>query len=325
MTGGAARVLVLADDRAGHANQALGVAEALGEPFSALRLRYNRLARLPNALLGATARHAAAGARPAPPWPDLVIAAGRRTAPVARAIEARSGGRTRLVQCMWPGPGAAEFDLIAAPAHDDPPARANVLRTVAAPHRVTRARLAAAAAEWRGALESVPRPRLALLAGGATRRRPFGAADAEALAARVRRLAAALGGGVLLATSRRTGPAAAARLAAALAPDRAFLWHEGGENPYLGYLALADVIVVTGDSTAMCAEACAAGRPVYIDAPPERTAPKHARLHRALYDLGAARPLGAAHDAAWRPAAFDDAALIARAIRERGFVGAAQA
>ena len=320
MTASAARVLVLADDRAGHANQALGVAEALGAPFSALRLRYNRLARLPNALLGATARHAAADSRPAPPWPDLVIAAGRRTAPVARAVKARSGGRTRLVQCMRPGPGAAEFDLIAAPAHDDPPARANLLRTVAAPHRVTRARLAAAAAEWRGALESVPRPRLALLAGGATRRRPFGAADAEALAARVRRFAAALGGGVLLATSRRTGPAAAERLAAALAPGHAFLWHGGGENPYLGYLALADVIVAAGDSTAMCAEACATGRPVYIDAPPARTAPKHARLHRALYDLGATRPLGAAHDSAWRPAAFDDAALIARAVRERGLL-----
>lgn len=96
MTAGAARVLVLADNRAGHANQALGVAEALDAPFAALRLRYNRLARLPNALLGATARHAAADSRPAPPWPDLVIAAGRRTAPVARAVKARSGGRTRL-------------------------------------------------------------------------------------------------------------------------------------------------------------------------------------------------------------------------------------
>ena len=317
---GAARVWVLADDRAGHANQALAVAEALGAPFDVLPLRYNRLALLPNAFLGATDRHLARRARPPPPWPELAVAAGRRTAPVARAIAAAAraaGGRVRLVQCMWPGPGAGAFDLIAAPAHDRAPVRRNLVRTVAAPHRVTPARLAAAAARWRGELAPVSRPRIALLVGGATKRRRFGAADAAALAERVRALAAA-GGGVMMATSRRTGAAAADRLAGALAPAHAWRWGGAGENPYPGYLALADIVVVTGDSTAMCAEACAAGRPVYIDAPPARTAAKHARLHRALYDRGAARPLTGVHEEGWQAEPFDDAALVARAIRERG-------
>ncbi len=317
---GVARVWVLADDRAGHVNQALAVAEALGAPFALLSLRFNRLARLPNALLSATDRHVALGARPAPPWPGLVVAAGRRTAPVARAVKARSGGRARLVQCMWPEAGAGAFDLIAVPAHDEAPRRANVVRTVGAPHRVTPARLAAAAAAWRGVLERVPRPRIALLVGGATRRHAFDADDADALAERVGRLAAALGACVMMATSRRTGRAVADRLEAALAPAHRYRWGEGGDNPYLGYLALADAIVVTGDSMAMCTEACAAGRPVHIDAPSRRTARKHARLHRALYARGAARPLGAAPDAAWRPARFDDAALVAQAIRGRGLI-----
>ena len=58
-------------------------------------------------------------------------------------------------------------------------------------------------------------------------------------------------------------------------------------------------------------------RPVYIDAPPARTAAKHARLHRTLYERGAARPLTGAHATTWPGAPFDDAATVARAVRER--------
>ena len=60
--GRGARVWVLSDDRAGHANQALGVAEALGLSFAVKPLAYTPLARLPNRLLGATMAHLAAAA-----------------------------------------------------------------------------------------------------------------------------------------------------------------------------------------------------------------------------------------------------------------------
>jgi mitochondrial fission protein ELM1 len=43
----------------------------------------------------------------------------------------------------------------------------------------------------------------------------------------------------------------------------------GKENPYLGYVATADVLVVTGDSESMLAEAVASGKPVYIYPLPE--------------------------------------------------------
>lgn len=287
-------------------------------PFSVLPLRYNRLCRLPNLVLGVTDRHLATDARPSPPWPDLLIAAGRRTAPVARAIKARSGGRTRLVQCMWPGVAAAAFDLIAVPEHDSRPPRSNVVLTVGALHRVTTARLAAAAIEWSSVLERLARPRIAVLVGGATRRQDFRNADIEALATRVAQLAGTLKASVMMTTSPRTGPRLADRLHAVLQPDHAYRWSgREDENPYLGYLALADIIVVTGDSMAMCSEVCAVGRPVYIDAPPNRTSAKHARLHRALYGRGVARPLTGTHDTEWSPQSFDEARRVAHMIRER--------
>jgi len=316
----AGRVWVLADDRVGHANQALAVAEALPHPFETKRLRYNALAQLPNALLGATLAHLTAQTRATlvPPWPDLVIAAGRRTAPAVRALRRAAGG-LHCVQCMWPGAGVADFDLIALPAHDRQRQLATVVRTLGAPHRVTAARLAEAAEAWAARLDSLPRPRIALLLGGATRRRNFTADDAKRLAEQ----AAAIGGSVMMTSSRRTPVAVRDILAGSLRPHHRYDWSEDGtDNPYLGYLALADALVVTGDSTGMCTEACATGLPVYIFAPPDMIAAKHRALHEALYGAGLAQPLESATKDLYQPdaAPLDDAATVAMAIRERELI-----
>lgn len=313
-------VWVLADDRAGNVGQALGVAEALGLPFAVKPVRYTRLGGLPNALRGASLVGVTAETRDAltPPWPRLVIAAGRRTAPVARWIKRRSGAR--LVQVMDPGPGGrAEFDLIAVPNHDGhAPEGGNVLRVTGAPHRVTPAKLAEAAELWRPRFAHLPRPWVALIVGGATKNRPFTAVMAAELGADVAALAGRAGGSVLVTTSRRTGAEAEQALLAAI-PEPRFVhcWGAAGDNPYFGFLALADALVVTGDSVSMACEACAASAPVYLYAPEGWAAPKHARLHEELERLGLARRLtaGAAFEAASHPplnAALD----IARAIRE---------
>jgi mitochondrial fission protein ELM1 len=293
-------IWVLTDDRAGNVAQALGVAEALRRPFVAKEIRYTPLARLPNVLTGPTLLGLTPESRMAltQPWPDVVIAAGRRTAPVARWIKRHAGKPVVLAHLMNPGRrGADEFDLIAVPQHDcvlptgDAP---NVLRTTGAPHRLTAMRLKSAADVWSAHLAHLPRPFVTVIVGGATHRKPFPAAMAADLGHAAGQMAASVGGSVLLASSRRTGRAAEQALLAAIpAPRQVFLWSEGGDNPYFGFLALADAIVVTGDSVSMCSEACATPVPVYIYAPEGMVAPKHARLHRNLYDLGLARPFSA--------------------------------
>jgi len=313
-------IWVLADDRAGNVAQAMGVAEALGRPFEVKTIRYDRLGALPNWLRGASRLGLTAASRAAlaPPWPALVIAAGRRTAPVARWIGARSGAF--LAQVMDPGgPGRAAFDLIAVPAHDRPRPGPATLVIPTAPHRVTAPRLAQAAADWAPRFAALPRPWIGVVVGGATRRRPFPVAMAERLGADAAQLAARLGGSVLLTTSRRTGAEQAAALAARLdGPHWAHLYGQPGDNPYFGFLALADLLVVTGDSVSMVSEAVSAPAPVLIWAPPDWVAAKHARLHHSLYAIGAARPFSAesGRDAGAR-ARPDSAALIAREIERR--------
>ncbi len=317
-------VWVLKDPRAGTAAQALGVAEALGCPFEVKDLDYNPLSRLPNVLIGAgtagLTRESARGL--AEPWPDLVITAGRRSAPVARWVKRRSGGRSRCVQIMYPGAGGlAEFDLVAVPNHDAVPAAANLIRITGAPHRLTAGKLAAARREWNEELGRLPRPLVALLVGGATRRRAFTAGQAATLGRRAAALVS--GGGTILATtSRRTGPEAAAALERALSeavPDQ-FRFYRFGDprpNPYLGYLACSDAVVVTGESISMACEACAGGKQVYIFAPEGHLSERHGRFVAELIEAGFARPLGDRLEDWTPPGPLDTAGAVARAIRER--------
>ena len=79
-------------------------------------------------------------------------------------------------------------------------------------------------------------------------------------------LAQKLGGSLLVTTSARTPDATAAAMEAELTVPREFYrWGPNtADNPYFGFLSLADQMVVTGDSVSMMAEACTVGCPVYL-------------------------------------------------------------
>jgi mitochondrial fission protein ELM1 len=306
---------VLADGRPGHDHQALGVAEALGWPFAVKEIDYSPLARLPNLLLGRSARGLGAAARSAlvAPWPDLVISAGRRTAPPARWLKQRNP-KAFMVQLMWPG-SARDLDLIAVPEHDSMADRAGMIRTLGTPGRVTPARLKAAAARLAPRLAELPRPRIACLVGGTRRRMRFTPEDAVALARRVSRLAEARGGSLLVATSRRTGSACEHSLARTITvPHLLHRFGSGDDGLYLGVLGSADAVVVTADSASMCSEACATGRPVFIDHVQNAGPSKLTGLHRRLEQLGYLRPLGAPWPTVMPPP-LDAASTVATAIR----------
>jgi hypothetical protein len=312
-------IWVLTDGRPGHDHQALGVAEALGWPFAERRLAYGPLARLPNLLLGPSTRGLSATVRSAlaAPWPDLVIGAGRRTAPLARWLKRRNP-QAFLVQLMWPG-SARDLDLIAVPEHDSVADRPGIVRTLGTPSRVTPARLAAAAARLAPRLAGLPRPRIAWLVGGARRGMPFTPDDAAALAGRASGLAQSRRGSLLVATSRRTASACEDALARSL--EAPHLLHRYGrtedlcEDAYLAILGSADAVVVTADSASMCSEACATGRPVFLDAAQKAGLGKLATLHTRLEQLGYLRPLGAPWPTTLPPP-LDPAATVAAAIRE---------
>jgi mitochondrial fission protein ELM1 len=291
-----ARVWLLIDDRAGNKSQVLGVARALGLKFEIKDIRYTIAAELPNYMLMASFSMLTQSSRVnlMAPWPDIVIAAGRRTAPVARRIKEQAKGKTFLAQIMYPGSsGEDDFSLIAIPKHDEVPPADNRFEMIGAPHCVTTEALAEARILWKGKFDTLPKPHVALIVGGDTKRKKFTPEMARELGERAAALAKGAGGSLLITTSRRSTPEATGALLDAIGdtPAHVFKWGDGGDNPYMAYLAYADHVIVTGDSVSMCSEACATGRPVYIFAPKKMTAHKHAKLHQDLYALGYAKPL----------------------------------
>jgi mitochondrial fission protein ELM1 len=265
------RVWVLLDGKPGHTTQSLGLAEELGWPYERVQLDFTHLADLPNAFLGESrlALTPASAGRLRPPWPDLVVACGRRTAPVSRWIRRQSRGRTRIVQLgrMGVTPPAA-FDLSVVPTYARLLPHPQQIQTVAPLTRVRGANLDEANRRWSSLFDGASHPRIALLVGGNSPHYRFTPELARRLGADVTAMAEAAGGTVFATTSRRTPEASAKALEAAL-PGAAhvFRWtrdRSPDDNPYLGFLALADAFVVTGESASMLAEACATGNPVFI-------------------------------------------------------------
>lgn len=302
---------VLADPRPGTANQALGIAERLGVPFRIVPLAWGPLARIPWPWPTLAGLSSSARALMRPPWPRLVLSAGRRSAPVALWLRGRGA---RAVQVMRPGFGGSSFDLLVLGQHDRPPRAPNVISIRGACHRVSPAALAAARTRW-AELAALPSPRVAVLVGGPVRGEGMAEDAALGLIRAVRDRFA--DGSFLVSTSRRTGRRASAAIAEALGgtPHRLFRWGDEGENPYAGFLAWGEAIVVTADSVSMLAEACATAAPVFVAGEAQG---RHARLVSSLIAAGRVARLG--EPAPSKPVPIDEAARVATEIRARGWL-----
>ena len=258
---------VLTDGKAGDELQALSVAEALGLAPEIRRVRPKAPFAwlMPWGPVDPRERPGAPDSPLAPPFPDLLIASGRRAVAYLRHVKRASGGRTYTVFLKDPRTGPKAADFIWSPSYDRLRGP-NVLTTLTPPHRVSMQRIAAARAEPDPRLACLPHPRVAVLAGGNSRHHRF---TEEDIARFVRHLTAVAegGAGLMVTTSRRTLPKLRETLIALTSRHGGFFWDGTGENPYVDLLALADCIVATADSFNMIGEAAATGRPILVFEP----------------------------------------------------------
>ncbi len=245
-------IWVLLGQRTGDNNQALALAEALAMPFVIKQMDYNALQSL-SVWLPPTAASLTGLAKAGlmAPWPDLVIAIGRRSVPVARWIKRKNGGRTKLVRIGHPRIDPGLFDLVVTTRQYPVPPGENVVllpvamsRFVAPPEPTP---------TERAFLEAVGRFRLVAI-GGATK---YWTLPVERIVEAVEK---PFKGVVVAVTSRRTDPSIiellrgipSIRLVDGLSPRFAVLLPEAAE------------IFVTGDSVSMLSEAVLAGKPVAL-------------------------------------------------------------
>jgi hypothetical protein len=173
----------------------------------------------------------------------------------------------RLVHCGRPWAKLECFDLVVTTPQYRLPERPNVLLNTTPLQRVSEQRLEAARAAWEPRLAQLPRPRIAVMVGGDAGPYVLDQEAAALLGRAASALAARQGGSLLVTTSARTPRHTIEVLEAALeGPAEVFRWtpDRAAENPYLGYLAIADAFIVTSESMSMLTEACATRKPVHM-------------------------------------------------------------
>lgn len=273
---------------AGFRSQVLGLAEAIGgnlvEKNIDLRLPWSmlpsNLCPFPFWGLDATLDQLN------PPWPDVVIGCGRRTIPIALEIKRRSAGKTAAIYIQNPKASTPAFDLVVSMKHDDQ-SGPNVMTVDTAIHRVTRAKLSAAADEWKARIGIHPRPLIGVILGGRNRSFRFTDAVLNRAIANLTSLAKDNGASFIITPSRRTDLHVVERFKEfAQAMPNVTLWDGTGDNPYFGMLALCDGLIVTEDSVSMVSEAIASGKPV-ATIPLEGHAPRHIAFIENLLEKGA--------------------------------------
>ncbi len=285
-------VWVLQTARTGDSAQARALADQLGWRCELKTLNFNTLYNVPNKLLGPSLLSLTAETKRtlSPPWPDLVIGVARRTVPIARWIQARSGGRTRLVQIGRPRLDPAHFDLVVTSPQYGLPARDNVLNLPVPVHQPI-ASLQADIDHWAEKFKALPRPWTAIILGGAPWPFRFDQTAIDDLSAKLNALTKGQGA-CIICGSPRTPHGAPEALASQL--EGAALangWSKQQPNPYHALLHLADRLVVCGDSASMLGEACSMGKSVHIfDLPDRAFARATAGIGKALSRTGLINP-----------------------------------
>ncbi len=262
---GEAECWVLTTGETGMRSQVIGLAEATGLSYAEKRIRL----RAPWSWLpGHLCPFPLAGLDPAhdllqPPWPRLLISCGRRSTAASIAVRKRSRGATMTVHIQDPQASPAAFDLVIPMRHDGLTGP-NVFPVDTALHHISAGALAAGRQAWQERLKPDDRRLLGVVLGGANRHYRFDADTIAGLAALIRD-ARTRNWSVVVTPSRRTEPAVTAALADEFGGQDGFtIWDGSGDNPYTGILALADRLIVTGESVSMVSEALATGNPVHV-------------------------------------------------------------
>lgn len=254
---------VLTEGMIGTQNQCVALAQAAGlEPeIKVVKLKQPWKTVTPWISHFSPAALATGSSELAAPWPDIVIASGRKAIAPALWIKKQSGNKTKLVIVQSPVIKNRNFDLVIVPRHDlyDAP---NALAITGALSLITPPVLLDAKEEWRDILGTLKSPRIGVLIGGNSRTHKMTESVTKMLAMQLQNLLPHYS--LMITASRRTPQAYQDYLRRQVTGENVFFWDGDGNNPYRGILAWADALIVTEDSVSMASEAISTGKPVYI-------------------------------------------------------------
>ncbi len=283
-------IWILADDRPGTVSQSIGLAEEIGFDYKIINLTYSFFANLPNYFLSESLLRLSKESRKKIQQqdylPNLIISAGRRSAPIALFLKKKSQNQTKVVQIMRPNLALEKFDLVVLPKHDEVDEKKfpNLVNTIGALTKINEKTIEKEKEKFALWFREIDKTKIALLVGGSSNKTNFDVESAIKLAKISSNLAKNMDATLLILNSRRTSTELTQAIKSSLECDFKFFdWQEvRDENPYLAILGYADFFIITGDSVSMISECCSTGKPVYIFDEKEISSIKHRKFHRDL-------------------------------------------
>ena len=166
-----------------------------------------------------------------------------------------------------------------------------------------------------GLVSHLPQRRIAINIGGSSKGEAIDKASAEKILDNLTLLAKKYDCGLLVTTSRRTDDTIKYQLRKLNKKQNVLVYEGIGPNPYIGFLGLADTIIVSSDSINMISEACSTGKPVYIITLGKNNKRKQSFLD-AMQQEGRTRPFDG-HLQSWTYEALNETERVAAIIREK--------
>jgi mitochondrial fission protein ELM1 len=304
-------IWVIADNRPGTFNQAISLAKSISMPYRIIEIEYNFLAKIPNFLnffnLWCLSKKTRNSLNSIGYYPRVIISAGRRGANIALAIKRNSNNESKIVQIMNPQLPFRLFDNVLLPQHDPynsyrrllkQGGRGVLIKINGALNSIDPKMLQVELAKFSLIIEEKLQDsygcKIAVLVGGNYKNKPFPVVAIKELLQDINFLKKE-NDKVLIVNSRRTSDKINQFIKDHIAENNNycfFNFHDYvANNPYLAILALADIIVVTGDSVSMVSDALATGKELYIFNHKDIASAKHRQFHSNLFDLGLARLL----------------------------------
>ena len=247
---------ILSSGLIGCENQCLGVIERLGIETEIKKIK-------PSMAISLFAPYGTPFLNPQvrEPWPDLVIAAGRKTIPYLKYIRKASKKECKTIYLQDPRIDSKEFDIVWAPKHDSIEGN-NVVKTITSPNRVTNELLNYHHDKWLGKLSKLKGPFIGFLIGGKSKAYNFNDDECEKIIQAIN-FVISNGYTPLITLSRRSPKKLSHRIKSLLINEKNLFYDGKGDNPYFAILKASELIITTPDSANMISEAINVPKPIY--------------------------------------------------------------
>ena len=197
------------------------------------------------------------------PAPNILITCGKRHAGASIALKKRAKNLIYTIHIQDPRISSKYFDLLIIPEHD-PSRGSNIITTKGSLNRITPSLLENEARLFVKETQKLKGKKVAVNIGGNTKNHTIDHIMIKKLVISLNRFSIDNNCSLMITSSKRSSKLLEKELCSLTRNPNIIVWTSGEPNPYLGFLGIADSVIVTSDSINMISEACSTGKPVYI-------------------------------------------------------------